>query len=226
MDIEGFGEQRVRLFGELGLLRDVADIYSLDYDRIRELEGFGEISVRNLLAAIEASKARPLANLLIGLNIRRVGPAAAAVLARTFGNLDGIMAASLDELAAAEGIGPLIAANIHSFFANPRNHEVVEKLRAAGVNVEGPVAPDAPQVLAGKSVVVTGTLAGYTREQAEDAITSRGGKSPGSVSKKTTAVVVGAEPGASKLSKAEALGVPILDEAGFAHLLATGELPA
>jgi DNA ligase (NAD+) len=226
MDIEGFGEQRAYLFTSSGLVDDIGDIYALTEEKLLGLEGFGEISVRNLLAAIEASKARPLANLLIGLNIRRVGPAAAAVLARTFGNLDGIMAASLDELAAAEGIGPLIAANIHSFFANPRNHEVVEKLRAAGVNVEGPVAPDAPQVLAGKSVVVTGTLAGYTREQAEDAITSRGGKSPGSVSKKTTAVVVGAEPGASKLSKAEALGVPILDEAGFAHLLATGELPA
>ena len=102
--------------------------------------------------------------------------------------------------------------------------EVIEKLRAAGVNFEGPAAPDAPQVLAGKSIVVTGTLAGYTREQAEEAITSRGGKSPGSVSKKTTAVVVGAEPGASKLSKAEELGIPILDEAGFVQLLETGEL--
>ncbi|HEY4633755.1 MAG TPA: NAD-dependent DNA ligase LigA [Candidatus Limnocylindrales bacterium] len=225
MDIEGFGEQRSWLFTELGLVEDIADLYTLDRARLLELEGFGELSVANLLAAIEDSKGRPLANLLIGLNIRRVGPAAAAVLAGIFGDLDGIMGASVEALAAAEGIGPLIAENITSFFANARNRAVIEKLRAAGVNFEGPSAPEAPQVLAGKSVVVTGTLAGYTREQAEAAITSRGGKSPGSVSKKTTAVVVGAEPGASKLTKAESLGVPILDEAGFAHLLATGELP-
>jgi DNA ligase (NAD+) len=160
------------------------------------------------------------------LNIRRVGPAAAQVMSRTFGSLDRIMDAAVDEIADAEGIGPLIAENVVSFFANPRNREVIEKLRAAGLNFHGPAAPEAPQVLTGKSVVVTGTLEGYTREQAEEAITSRGGKSPGSVSKKTTAVVVGAEPGQAKLTKAEELGVPILDEAGFRHLLETGDLPA
>jgi DNA ligase (NAD+) len=225
MDIEGFGEQRAYLFTSLGLVDDIGDLYTLTAEKLLELEGFGPVSVRNLLAAVEGSKERPLSNLLIGLNIRRVGPAAATVLARTFGDLDGIMDASIDALAAADGIGPLIAQNIHSFFANARNREVIEKLRAAGLNFDGPAAPDAPQVLLGKSVVVTGTLANYTREQAEEAITARGGKSPGSVSKKTTAVVVGAEPGASKLTKAEALGVPILDDAGFEHLLATGELP-
>ena len=226
MDIEGFGEQRAHLFTSLGLIDDIADIYALTEDKLLGLEGFGEISARNLLAAIDASKERPLANLLIGLNIRRVGPAAAIVLARTFGHLDRIMDASVDEIADAEGIGPLIAQNIHSFFANPRNRAVIEKLRAAGLNFTGPDAPAAPQVLAGMSVVVTGTLNGWTREQAEEAITSRGGKSPGGVSKKTTAVVVGAEPGAAKLTKAEELGVPILDEAAFARLLETGKLPA
>ena len=225
MDIEGFGEQRSHLFTSLGLVDDIGDLYQLTMDDLLGLEGFGEISARNLLAAIEASKTRPLPNLLIGLNVRRVGPAAATVLARTFGNLDRIIDASVDEIAAAEGIGPLIAENIHSFFANPRNRAVIEKLRAAGLNFEGPTAPAAPQVLAGKSVVVTGTLARFTREQAEDAITARGGKSPGSVSKKTTAVVVGAEPGQAKLTKAEDLGVPILDEAAFERLLETGELP-
>jgi DNA ligase (NAD+) len=134
------------------------------------------------------------------------------------------MAASLDELAAAEGIGPLIAENVHSFFANDRNRAVIEKLRAAGLNFTGPEAPAVAQVLAGMSVVVTGTLAGWSREAAEEAILSRGGKSPGSVSKKTTAVVVGAEPGQAKLTKATDLGVPILDEAGFARLLETGEV--
>ena len=225
MDIEGFGEQRAYLFTSSGLVDDIGDIYTLTEHDLLKLEGFGEISVRNLLSAIEASKDRPLSNLLIGLNIRRVGPAAAQVLARTFGNLDRIMEASVEEIAAAEGIGPLIAENIASFFGNDRNRRVIEKLRAAGLNFQGPAAPDAPQVLAGKSVVVTGTLDGYTREQAEEAITSRGGKSPGSVSKKTTAVVVGAEPGQAKLSKAEELGVPILDEAGFIRLLETGDLP-
>ena len=225
MDIEGFGEQRSELFTSSGLIDDIGDIYTLTEHDLLQLEGFGAISVRNLLRAIEASKDRPLANLLIGLNIRRVGPAAAQVLARTFGNLDRIMETSVEEIAAAEGIGPLIAENIASFFGNEQNRRVIEKLRAAGLNFEGPAAPDAPQVLAGKSVVVTGTLDRYTREQAEEAITSRGGKSPGSVSKKTTAVVVGAEPGQAKLTKAEELGVPILDEAGFEQLLETGELP-
>jgi DNA ligase (NAD+) len=225
MDIEGFGEQRSELFTSSGLIDDIGDIYTLTEHDLLQLEGFGAISVRNLLSAIEASKDRPLANLLIGLNIRRVGPAAAQVLARTFGNLDRIMETSVEEIAAAEGIGPLIAENIASFFGNEQNRRVIEKLRAAGLNFEGPAAPDAPQVLAGKSVVVTGTLDRFTREQAEEAITSRGGKSPGSVSKKTTAVVVGAEPGQAKLTKAEELGVPILDEAGFAQLLETGELP-
>jgi DNA ligase (NAD+) len=225
MDIEGFGEQRSQLFTELGLVDDIGDLYTLTEARLLELEGFGQTSARKLLDAIEASKERPLPNLLIGLNIRRVGPAASQVLARTFGHLDRIMDAPEEELAEAEGIGPLIARNLRSFFDNPRNRDVIEKLRAAGLNLQGPEASTAPQVLAGMSIVVTGTLEGFTREEAEEAVTSRGGKSPGSVSKKTTAVVVGADPGASKLTKAEANGVPILDEAAFRRLLDTGELP-
>jgi DNA ligase (NAD+) len=225
MDIEGFGEQRAHLFTSTGLVDDIGDLYTLTEQQLLDLEGFGAVSVRNLLDAVEASKDRPLANLLIGLNIRRVGPAATQVLARTFGHLDRIMDASVEELSEVEGIGPLIAGNVHSFFANPRNRDVIEKLRAAGVNFTGPEAPDAPQVLAGKSIVVTGTLEGWSREAAEEAITSRGGKSPGSVSKKTTAVVVGAEPGQAKLTKAGDLGIPILDETAFAQLLESGELP-
>lgn len=224
MDIEGFGEQRAHLFTSAGLVDDIGDIYALSADKVLQLEGFGETSVRNLLDAVEASKDRPLANLLIGLNIRRVGPAAAQVLARRFGHLDRIMAATLEELADVEGVGPLIAGGVRAFFDNPRNREVIEKLRAAGLNLAGPTAPDEPQVLAGMSIVVTGTLEGWSREGAEEAIKARGGKSPGSVSKKTTAVVAGAEPGASKLTKATDLGVPILDEAGFARILETGEL--
>jgi DNA ligase (NAD+) len=225
MDIEGLGERTVYQFAEAGLLRDVADIYRLDFDRVREFEGFGEISIANLERAIEASKGRPLANLLVGLSIRHLGGTGSQVLARALGHLDRIMAAPVEEMATVEGIGPVIAASVGQFFALEANREVVGRLRAAGVNFEGPAGPGAPQVLVGASVVVTGTLEGWSREAAEEAVKLRGGKAPGSVSKKTTAVVVGAEPGTAKLKKAQELGVPILDEAGFAHLLETGELP-
>jgi DNA ligase (NAD+) len=228
MDIEGFGEQRVRLFVGLGLMSDPADIYVLDLERVRALEGFGDVSVANLRAAIEASKGRPLANLLVGLNIRHLGGAGAQLLARHFGDLDAIMAATAEELAAVEGVGPTIAAAVVTFFENEHNRDLVQRLKAAGLQMSGPrdAVPAGPQTLAGKSVVVTGGLVGYTRETVEEAIKARGGKSPGSVSKKTTALVVGEEPGASKLAKAEELGVPVIDEAAFEHLLETGELPA
>jgi DNA ligase (NAD+) len=225
MDIEGLGERTVSQFCDAGLLTDVADIYNLDFDRVVKFEGFGELSVANLRGAIEASKERPLSNLLVGLSIRHLGGTGSRVLAQALGHLDRIMAASLEEMSEIEGIGPVIAASVHQFFALDRNRDVVERLRAAGVNFQGPEAPSVPQVLAGASIVVTGTLEGWSREVAEEAIKARGGKAPGSVSKKTTAVVVGAEPGAAKLTKAQELGVPILDEAGFAHLLETGQLP-
>jgi DNA ligase (NAD+) len=225
MDIEHLGEQRVQLFCEMGMLDDVGDVYSLDYDRIAELEGFGELSVRNLSDAIEASKQRPLANLLVGLNIRHLGGAGSELLARHFGHLDRLMEASLEQLNAVDGVGPIIAASVHEFFASDSNREVIEKLRAAGLNFAGPEAPALEQTLDGRSVVVTGTLEGHSREGAEEAIKARGGKAPGSVSKKTFAVVVGEGPGASKLSKAEELGIPMLDEEGFEKLLETGELP-
>jgi DNA ligase (NAD+) len=226
MDIEHLGERTVGQFVRAGLLHDVADIYDLDYGRIAEFEGWGETSIANLSRAVEASKERPLANLLVGLSIRHLGSTGSQILARQMRHLDRIMAASAEELAAVEGVGPIIGASVQSYFSLPRNREVVERLRAAGLNFEGPAAPELPQVLAGMSVVVTGTLEGWSREEAEDAIKGRGGKSPGSVSKKTTAVVVGADPGAAKLTRATELGVPVLDEAGFAHLLETGEVPA
>jgi DNA ligase (NAD+) len=225
MDIEHLGERTVWQFSEAGLLEDVADIYTLDLDRVREFEGWGDVSITNLVAAIEASKTRPLANLLVGLSIRHLGGAGSRVLARSLGHLDRIIAASVDEMAQVEGVGGVIAASVSQFFALARNRDVVERLRAAGLNFEGPDAPDVPPVLAGSSVVVTGTLEGWSREAAEDAIKARGGKSPGSVSKKTTAVVAGAEPGAAKLARATELGVPVIDEATFASLLETGTLP-
>ncbi|HSS11872.1 MAG TPA: NAD-dependent DNA ligase LigA [Acidimicrobiales bacterium] len=226
MDIEGLGERTVYQFCEAGLLTDVADIYDLDFERVRQFEGFGEVSVNNLAQAIEASKARPLANLLVGLSIRHLGGTGSRLLARSLGHLDRIMAASPEEIAAIEGVGLVIAESVHEFFSLARNQDVVERLRAAGVNFHGPsVLVSTAQVLTGTSIVVTGTLEGWSREAAEEAIKTRGGKAPGSVSKKTTAVVVGVEPGTAKLAKAQELGVPILDEAGFAHLLETGQLP-
>ncbi len=226
MDIEHLGERTVGQFCEAGLLGDVADIYSLDYGRVAGFEGWGETSIANLQNAVEASKSRPLANLLVGLSIRHLGGTGSQILARHFRHLDPIVAASPEELAEVEGIGPIIGASVARFFATPGNQRVVERLRRAGLNFEGPSAPGLPRVLAGKSIVVTGTLDGWSREAAEDAIKVRGGKSPGSVSKKTTAVVVGSEPGAAKLAKAADLGIPLLDEAGFAALLETGEMPA
>jgi DNA ligase (NAD+) len=225
MDIEGLGEQQVALFLELGLLHDVAGIYTLDLDRIGELKGYGETSVANLRRAIEASKQRPLANLLFGLNIVHLGQAGADVLASSLGSLEAIMGASVDDLAAVEGVGPVIAESVHAFFADPDNRDLVARLVRAGVNTTGPERSVLPQTLAGRSVVVSGTLAGFSRDGAEDAIKARGGKSPGSVSKKTFALVVGEDPGASKLTKAESLGIPVLDEPAFVQLLETGDLP-
>ncbi len=225
MDIEGLGERTVFLFSKAGLVHDAGDIYRLRKEDLLGFEGFGEISVNNLLGAIEASKQRPLANLLIALGIKHLGGAGATLLARTFGHLDSIAEASEADLAAVPGIGPTIAASVHRWFHDPRNEPLLQKLHAAGVDLGRVELSRVPQVLAGKSVVVTGTLDGFSREGAEEAIVARGGKSPGSVSKKTTAVVVGREPGAAKLTKAEELGVPILDEAGFVKLLEDGQVP-
>jgi len=226
MDIEGLGEATVRTFLTEDLLEDVGDIYAIDLDRVRALEGFGEISVTNLASAIEASRQRPLANLLVGLNIRHLGATGSQVLARALGHLDRIESAPADELASVEGIGPTIAASVAQFFANEANQAVVAKLRAAGVNLTGPATPQVDQTLVGLSIVVTGTLEGWSREAAEAEVKARGGKAPSSVSKKTTAVVAGESPGGAKLAKAASLGVPVIDEAAFRLLLETGQLPS
>jgi DNA ligase (NAD+) len=208
------------------MVSSVADLYQLDWDKVEQLERMGALSTANLRASIEASRSRPLPRLLVGLNIRHLGPAAAEALTAAFGDLDRIMGSSVEALAAADGVGTIIAESLHTWFADPANRELIERLRAAGLTFEGPAGDTRPKVLAGMSVVVTGTLEGFSREEAEAAIKERGGKSPGSVSGKTTAVVVGEGPGASKVTKAEELGVPVLDEAAFLSLLETGELPA
>ena len=230
MDIEGLGGQRVQLFSQLGMVSDVADIYRLDYDRLRQMEGFGELSVANLATAIEQSKQRRLANVLVGLNIRHVGGTVAEVLADHFGTLDALAAATIDDLAAVEGIGPVIATSVAEFLAAPVNVAVIDKLRAAGVNLTQPaVGVDTgaggegsavqPGALDGLSVVVTGTLTSFGRTEATAAIKAAGGASPGSVSAKTSAVVAGDSPGASKIAKADKLGVPVIDEEAFVRLL-------
>ncbi|HEX3841645.1 MAG TPA: NAD-dependent DNA ligase LigA [Acidimicrobiales bacterium] len=235
MDIEGLGEQRVQLFVAHGVLSDVADLYSFTADTFDGLEGFGAVSIANLLGAIATSRSRPLHRLLIGLGIRHLGQVGSLALARGFGSMEGILAADEAALAAVDGVGPIIAAAVTRWFASDVNRGVVDRLQKAGVNVEEPGAQvggggDAggvEQTLAGKSVVVSGTLEGLTREEAEEAILARGGKSPGSVSKKTLAVVVGESPGASKVTKAEQLGIPVLHGAdAFRALLEIGELPS
>ncbi len=228
MDIEGLGEARVSQLVEAGLIHDPADLYQLSNDMLTGLEGFAEISAHNLVRSIEASRGRGLTRLLVALSIRHVGPTIAAALATRIEDLDQLAHADLVRLAGIEGVGETIAASVVAFFASERNQHVVGKLRAAGIDFASDrfiEAAQGPAPLAGKSVVVTGTLSGFTREEAEAAITSLGGKSPGSVSKRTLALVVGSDPGSAKLSKAETLGVAILDEAGFVELLRTGELP-
>ncbi|MFM7687211.1 MAG: NAD-dependent DNA ligase LigA [Actinomycetota bacterium] len=226
MDIEGLGDQTVFQLSEAGLVADAGDVYSLNREQLMGLEKWGTTKADNLLAAIEGSKTRPLPRVLTSLGCKGMGPAASEALARRFGTLDAIMVATEEELASTDGVGQIIAASIVRWFSNAANRAIVEKMRAAGVDFGRVDVSTLPPTLAGKAVVVTGTLEGFSREEAEAAIKDRGGKSPGSVSAKTFAVVVGAEPGASKLTKAEALGVPVLDVAGFRHLLETGELPA
>jgi DNA ligase (NAD+) len=236
MDIEGLGEERVLQLVAAGLVNDAADLYGLTVDQLVQLERFGAVSAANLVAAIDASKRQSLSRLLVALGIRHVGPTGARAVARAFGTLEAIERATGEELAAVDGVGGAIAASLAEFLSAETNIAVVQRLRAGGVNTEEPgaagtagggagAAATLEQTLAGKAVVVTGGVPGYTREEAEEAIMARGGTSPGSVSRKTFALVVGDEPGASKLSKAEQLGTPTVDASAFEELLRTGELP-
>jgi DNA ligase (NAD+) len=236
MDIEGLGEERVLQLVGAGLVDDPADLYQLTVEQLVALERFAAISAGNLVAAIEASKAQPLSRLLVALGIRHLGPTGARAIARAFGSLDAVMAAGEAGLSAVEGVGGVIATAVAEFLALPTNAAVVRRLRDAGVTTEEAGAAGAAgagagaaggleQTLAGKAVVVTGAVPGYSREGAEEAIMARGGTSPGSVSKKTFALVVGDAPGAAKLKKAEEVGTPVVDAAAFETLLQTGSLP-
>ena len=226
MDIEGLGDRTVFALSDAGLVADVGDLYSVTVEQLLTLEGFAELSAQNLVASIQASRSRPLPKLLTALGIKNLGPAAAESLASEFGSLEAIAVATAEELSAVDGVGGVIAASITSWFAISENAAIIKKLREAGVEFGRVEISTLPQTLTGKAVVVTGSLSAYSRDGAEEAIKSRGGKSPGSVSAKTFAVVLGESPGASKVTKAEQLGIPVLNEAGFEILLATGELPA
>lgn len=223
MDIEGLGYKTVDLLLAEGLISDPADIFTLDAEALLGREGWGEVSVGNLVAAIEAAKDRPLGRLLTALGIPHVGGTVARSLARHFGSLPRLMEATEDDIVAIDGIGPEIARSVREWSAEEDNVRLVAKLGAAGVRLSDPERAGGPEsdALSGLTLVITGTLDGFSRDGAKAAVEERGGKVTGSVSKKTSAVVAGANPG-SKLQKAEELGVPVLDEAAFGRLLNEG----
>ena len=231
MDIEFLGERNIDRFVTEGLLDDIVGLYRLKFALIEQMEGFGQTSMNNLRKSIEDSKQQPLSRLLFALSIPEIGQVNARVLAAAFGNVDRILEADEEALAEVEGFGPIIAASVRAWFDDPHNRELIEGLRSAGLRMEadepGAQAADEalPQTLAGMTVVVSGTLEGFSRDEAKQAILARGGSSPGSVSGRTAALVVGADPGASKLRKAESSDVPVIDAAAFRTLLETGELP-
>jgi len=237
MDIDGLGYEIAARLVEQGLLHDPSDFYELTCDRLATLEMgrskkdgspvvLGETVAEKLVAQIEASRARPLSRLLYGLGVRHVGTTVAEALAGAFGSVDVLAATPSDEIASVDGVGPVIAASVRAFFDNPDNTAVVERLRVAGVSLaEERRAPERPQTLAGMTFVLTGGLAKYTRDEAGAFLKALGAKVSGSVSKKTSYVVVGEDPG-SKYDKALELGVPVLDEGALDRLLESGEPPA
>ena len=219
MDIEGLGDKLVDQLVDANVIRTLPDLYRLGLTSLIALERMAEKSAQNVLAALEKSKQTTLPRFLFGLGLRHVGEATAKDLARHFGTLDAIMDASVEQLLQVPDVGPVVARSLHTFFQQPHNREVVEQLRACGVTwPEGAPAERAPQVLAGKTVVLTGTLPTLSRDAAKDMLEAAGAKVAGSVSKKTSYVVAGEDAG-SKLARAQELGVPVLDEAGMLALL-------
>jgi DNA ligase (NAD+) len=221
-DIEGVGEQSIRRLWDLALVRSIPDLYRLTKEQLMELEGYGEISATNAIASIEASrKGVPFSRVLFGLNIPKVGWIMAQNVVRHFGTVDRLLSATQEEIEEVEGIGPERAEILVEWFADEQNRELVRELRELGLRfeaaeeerpVEGP--------LTGSAYVITGTLEGFSREEAKVALEAKGAKVSDSVSSKTTGVIVGEEPGASKLTKAQRAGVPLLAEADLVELLA------
>lgn len=221
MNIEGMGEMLVGQLCEKGLIKSYADIYSLDQATLENLDRMGRKSAARVLSELDKSKSNDVWRLLYGLGIRHVGERGAQVLADHFGSIDAIERASLDALQQVREIGPVLAASVRSWFDEPANRELIEGFRQAGLKLTGErkVAPAGPQPLAGKTYVITGELSGMSREDAQAKLQALGAKVTNSVSKKTTALIVGSEPGASKTEKAQALGIETLDEAAFRQLI-------
>jgi DNA ligase (NAD+) len=221
LDIEGLGEKLVDQLVDGGVVKTFSQVFSLDAETLLGLERMGEKSAGNLLAHLERARSTTLERFLIALGIRNVGQGVAEILARHFGDLEPLMAASREELEAIEGVGPTIAESLVRFFADERNAREVERLRELGVHWPSRTPrPSGAGPLAGKTFVLTGTLPGMSRAQARERITSLGGKVTSSVSRKTDYVVAGAEPG-SKLERARELGIEVLDQAGLEKLLSS-----
>jgi DNA ligase (NAD+) len=221
MDVRGLGYERVRQLLDEGLIHDVADLYRLTAPQLMELERFARQSAEQLVAAIDASRRQPLSNLLFGLGIRHVGMTVAQLLARRFGTMAALMAASEEAITDVPGVGGAIAEAVVAFFGEPRNRRLIERLEEAGLNFTEPRAADAGGALAGKTYVLTGTLPTLSRSEATDLIERAGGRVAGSVSKKTDAVVAGADAG-GKLEKARSLGVEVIEEAELLRRVGRG----
>ncbi len=219
-DIEGVGEQSIRRFWDLGLVRSLPDLYRLTEDQLLELEGFGEISAGNTICSIEASKQIPFSRVLFGLNIPKVGWIMAQNLARHFGTVDRLRDATQEEIQEIDGFGPERAELIVEWFADEQNLALVEELRELGLRFEaGDETRPVEGPLTGSSYVITGTLEKYSRDEARAALEALGAKVSDSVSGKTTGLIVGEDPGQSKVTKAQRAGVPTLSEAGLDALL-------
>jgi DNA ligase (NAD+) len=222
MDIEGLGEKTIAQMVSTGLVKDAGDVYALTKEDLVAMERMGDKSAENLLAAIEASKDRPVARLIHALGIRHVGETVARLLARAFPRLDDLAAADEDALVAVGGVGPVVAKGVVTFFRSRDARIVIEKLRKGGVRLEEEASAGGARPLAGKTIVLTGTFEGWSREELKEKLEDLGAKVASSVSKKTDHVIAGASPG-SKLQKAQEIGTPVLDEEGLKKLLAEAD---
>ncbi len=218
MDIEGLGEQWISTLLDRGLISDPADIFFLTQEQLVELERMGEKLASKIVKNIETAKSRNLSTLLFALGIRHVGGEIATLLANHFGTLDALAAASVEEIAQGDGVGPKIAESAHAYFADPQKQAIIEKLKRAGVNIEQKRVKRVEGPLTGQSFVFTGTLAAIPRSKAEALVASLGGEVSGSVTRKTSYVVAGADPG-SKLKKAQGYGIEVLGEDQFLRLM-------
>ena len=220
MDIEGLGDRLIEQMVELGMIQSIGDLYHLELSRLAGLERMAEKSAGNLLRALETSKSTRLARFIYSLGIREVGEATAEALTNALETLDAIMQADIDALQQVDDVGPVVAENIVQFFAQQRNRDIVEGLIKEGIHWPEVESPDktASQALKGRTYVITGTLEGLSRDQAAALLKAKGARVSSSVSAKTSAVIAGEKPG-SKVGKAEAFGVEILDQAGFESLI-------